>query len=285
MARRAAVLYRDGRVIQSRTPMARLLVLWLALEMFAAWQVRTAEGSRLVASWLRALVRPIVVASEVTVDTVTACVVGLRDLQRVSFEYRRQRLELEALRARQRLLEEDLKALRDASLLSGPNAEYAAGARVARCAARDVSAGRMEVRTAEAAEVPRDAPVVTRDGVVGRVIQSDGRRHWVQLITHAAAAAAVRTDDGTIEGLALGSGTAALSIAYVPRQAVLERGTVLVSSGGDGIYPPGIPVAWVQGVRETEGPFLEVAAAPSANLKTTRVVLILPQWSLAGDRP
>jgi rod shape-determining protein MreC len=272
-------------VTYRRLLVIRLVALWALLELFAAWQVRTPDGSLLLASWLRAVARPVIVVADATLATAQALVVGVGDYGRLVADNRRMRIELEGLTARHRLLQEDLRALRDASLLSGPSSEYAAGAMVARCAFRDVAGGTMEVRTAEQMVVPRDSPVVTRDGVVGRITRSEGRRHWIQLITHAAAAVAVRTDDGRLEGLALGSGSEALSIAYVPRQANLERGTVLITSGGDGIFPPGIPAAWVVGVRETAGPFLEVAAATTASLPTTRVVLILPQWSTRQDGP
>ena len=63
------------------------------------------------------------------------------------------------------------------------------------------------------------------------------------------------------------------------RQANLERGTVLMTSGGDGIFPPGIPTARIVRVRESDDPFLEVRAVSSADLRTARVVLILSQWS------
>jgi cell shape-determining protein MreC len=65
----------------------------------------------------------------------------------------------------------------------------------------------------------------------------------------------------------------------VPRQATLERGTVLMTSGGDGIFPPGIPTVRIVRVRESEDPFLEVRAVTSANLRTARVVLLLPDWA------
>jgi rod shape-determining protein MreC len=262
----------------------RLAVLWVLLEAFAAWQVRTPDGARLLTGWMRALARPVVATADAAVTTAEAFATGVRDYRQVMADNRRMRRQLESLIARQQLLEEDLEALRDASLLGGPNAEYAAGAIVARCIFRDVSAGTMEVRTADSVAVTRDTPVVTRDGIVGRITHSEGRRHWIQLITHAAAAAAVRTDDRRLEGLVVGSGSPSLSVAYVPRQADLERGTVLITSGGDGIFPPGIPVAWVVAVRETEGPFLEIAASPTAELDATRVVLLLPRWS-AGEAP
>jgi rod shape-determining protein MreC len=137
----------------------------------------------------------------------------------------------------------------------------------------------MEVRTAERLIIRRDSPVVTADGLVGRVIRSEGRRHWLQLLTHAAAAVAVQTVDGQLDGLALGSGGDALTVAYVPRQAELKRGTLLVTSGGDGVFPPGIATVRVTRVRESDNQFLEVDAAASADLRSIRVVLILPKWA------
>jgi cell shape-determining protein MreC len=71
-------------------------------------------------------------------------------------------------------------------------------------------------------------------------------------------------------------------VAYVPRQARLERETVLVSSGGDGIFPPGVPTVKVVRIRETSEPFLEIGAVPTADLQSVRVVLLLPEWSRQG---
>jgi len=79
----------------------------------------------------------------------------------------------------------------------------------------------------------------------------------------------------------LGTGGYAVTVAYVPRQAVLERGTMLVTSGGDGIYPPGIPTVRVTRVRESDDPFLEVTAVSTVDLRATRMVLILPKWAPA----
>jgi rod shape-determining protein MreC len=137
----------------------------------------------------------------------------------------------------------------------------------------------MEVRTASPVYLPRDTPAITSGGLVGRVVRSEGSRHWLQLITHGAAAAAVQTPDSTVQGLVLGTGDETLAVAYVPRQAMLEKGQVLVTSGGDGIFPPGIATATVTRVRETENPFLEIGAAPTAEIRTTRIVILLPLWS------
>jgi rod shape-determining protein MreC len=261
-----------------RASFLRTALLWSLLEILAAWQVRTADGPVLLA-WLRAVIHPVVATADRVGDLTVDVGLGIHDLQRVITDNRRLRLQLEEIRARELLLEEDLQALREACRLAGPTSEFEPGARVARCAFRDLSAGTMEIRTESRVVIPRDAAVMTTGGLVGRVVRSEGRRHWLQMLTHVTAAVAVRTTDGSLNGLALGTGTEALTVAYVPRQGHLARGVVLVTSGGDGIFPPGIPAVEVIRVRETEDPFLEVRAVPTVNLKTVRVVLILPDWS------
>jgi len=223
-----------------RVPLFRTALLWGVLEILAAWQVRTSDGPILL-TWLRAVVHPVIATADRVGDLTIDLGLGIHDLRRVITDNRHLRLELEEIRARELLLEEDLQALREASRLAGPVSEFEAGAQVARCTFRDLGAGTMEVRTANRVMISRDAPVVTSGGLVGRVVRSEGCRHWLQMLTHVAAAAAVRTNDGSVNGLALGRGTATLAVAYVPRQGHLERGVVLVSSGGDGIFPPGIP--------------------------------------------
>jgi rod shape-determining protein MreC len=154
---------------------------------------------------------------------------------------------------------------------------------VGRCSYRDLAGGKMEVRTAQPVHLRRDTAVVAADGLVGRIVRSEGQRHWLQLLTHAAAAVAVQTEDSLVQGLALGTGGVALTVAYVPRQAVLERGDLFVTSGADGIYPPGIPTVRVIRVRESDEPFLEVTAVSTADHRMTRMVLILPEWAPAKN--
>jgi len=264
-----------------RTYALRTVLVWTLLELLAAFQVPSAGGVPLLFSWMRTLIEPVAMAAEGVVDLAVDLNLGVRGLQRIMIDNRRMRIQLEELQARAMLLQADLDALREIGELVGPDAEFEAGSLIGRCAYRDLVAGTMEVRTAQSIILRRDTPVVSADGLVGRVIRSEGRRHWLQLLTHAAAAVAVQTEDSLVHGLALGTGGYALTVAYVPRQAVLERGAMLVTSGGDGIYPPGIPTIRVARVRESDDPFLEVTAVASADLRATQMVLILPEWAPA----
>jgi len=266
----------------SRTYVLRTILVWTLLELLAALQVPAVRGGPVLFSWLRTLIEPVALVAQGTVDLAVDIGLGARGLQRAMVENREMRIDLETLRARQMLLEADLAALREIGDFAGPNAEFGAGSLVGRCTYRDLISGTMEVRTARSYILSHDTPVVSADGLVGRVIRSEGRRHWLQLLTHAAAAVAVQTDDSRVHGLALGTGSNALTIAYVPRQAELERGALLVTSGADGIYPPGIPAARVTRIRESDNPFLEVTAISIADLHATRMVLILPAWAPAA---
>jgi len=265
----------------SRPLVLRTVLVWTLLELLAALQVPSAGGGPILFSWLRTLVEPATIVAESAVDFAVDLGVGIRGLHRATTENQRLRSELEELRARQLLLKADLEALREVSGFGGPSGEFGAGSVIGRCTYRDLTSGTMEVRTTQRVMLELDTPVVSADGLVGRVMKSEGHRHWLQLLTHAAAAVAVQTDDSAVQGLALGTGSDLLSVAYVPRQAELERGVMLVTSGSDGIYPPGIPTVRVIRIRESDDPFLEVAAASAADLRAVRMVLILPDWAPA----
>jgi rod shape-determining protein MreC len=267
----------------SRTYIIRTILVWTLLELLAAVQVPTDGGGPMLFSWMRTLVEPVAAIADHSVNLLIDFGVGVSGFQHAMVENRQMRNELEELHARQLLLKADLEALRQLGDFAGPDGEFEPGSVVGRCAYRDLSSGSMEVRTAEKMVLARDTPVISANGLVGRVRRSEGKRHWLQLLTHAAAAVAVQTDDSLVHGLALGTGSHALTVAYVPRQAELERGALLVTSGGDGIYPPGIPTARVVRIRESDNPFLEVTAVSTADLGAIRMVLILPHWAPRSD--
>jgi rod shape-determining protein MreC len=267
----------------SRVLLRRTVLLWILLEIIAASQVRTAGGVSVLVSWVRGVIRPAEWSADRLGKLAVDIGLGTRNLQRMIADNRRMRIELEESRARNLLLEEDLNALREGGQLGGGVAEFGVESVVARCTYRDLAAGTMEVRTTIRILAPRDTPVVTSAGLVGRVVHSEGHRHWLQLVTHSAAAVAVQTEDASVQGLAMGAGRESMEVAYVPRQATLVRGTLLVTSGADGIYPPGIAAAEVVRVRESDAAFLEVGATPCADIGAARVVLLLPGWMHGSD--
>ena len=264
---------------EHRAFILRTAAIWLLLELLAASQVLAPDGSPLLWQWARAAVRPFAVTAESIGAFASDLATGLRDTRRLLAENLRLRYELEEARSRNILLVQDLATLQEIAQIVGGVDGYEASSVAARSVFCSVSLGEMEVRTATPSMVPADTPAIGSGGLVGRVVRSNRRSCWIETLTHPAAAVAVKTESGAVEGLATGTGKRDLVIEYVPRTASLLRGELLVTSGADGIYPPGIPVATVTRIRESDAAFLQVAATPAVNLHGVRVVLLLPDWS------
>jgi rod shape-determining protein MreC len=261
----------------NRLFLVRLGLVWVLLVVLAATQARTPEGTSVAWRWVRSSVEPLVAGSSRLGAMAANVMTGLSDTSQMLVDNQRMRVELDELRTRNLLLREDLAALKEGSELLRNVAGFEAHTVVGRCVFRDTVRGRMEVDVNTPAEVRRDTPVLSGAGLVGRVVQCRGSRCWVELLTHPAAAVAVQTADGSVQALATGTGRSdRLAVLYVPGAANLLQGDDFVTSGADGIYPAGIPVARVIGIRESAAAFLQVQARPHTDLATLRVVLLLP---------
>lgn len=256
----------------------RLALVWLLLELVGAAQVRHPAGGTRLAAWVRLVGGPIVVGAQQVSTALETGFTAVTDATRLAAENERLQDDLERASARLVLLEDDLVAAHEAVAILPLASRYDARPVVGRVAFRDSTAGRMELRLAAQQAIPRDAPVIAAGGVLGRVVSGDRRRCWVELITHPASAVAVRSERGDFDGLAVGGGGRMLTIEFVPQTAEVLRGDLLKTSGADGVYPPGLPVALVTAVEESDGPFLTIAARPTTDPLAVRVALLLVGW-------
>jgi len=81
-------------------------------------------------------------------------------------------------------------------------------------------------------------------------------------------------DDGTLE------------LRFMPVNADIQNGDVLVTSGIDGIYPPGLPVAVVSKVeRNTAYAFARITCIPAAGVNSYGQVLIVGMDPRQPDNP
>ena len=269
---------------ERRILLLRTALLWVLLELLAAAQVGSAAGEPVLWGWVRASVAPVLWTGEALGAFVGDLVRGVSDTAGLVAENHRLRLELETTRAQGRLVREDMAAQLELSSLATLVPNLADTAVPARTTFRDLVRGRMIALVAVNRRIPPDTPAVASGGVIGRVIRSEGRRCWIELITHPVTAIAVQSENGQVQGLAVGSDSGELEIQFISRQAQLLRGDLLTTSGADGIYPPGLPVGRVASVRESAGAFLEVRDTPAAVLATTRVVLLLDGWMDPSNR-
>jgi rod shape-determining protein MreC len=107
-------------------------------------------------------------------------------------------------------------------------------------------------------------PVVSPDGVVGRVLRLSPTAATILLITDPNSRIPVVSQKNRTQGIVKGEGpTKELTLQYVPQGAPVEEGEVLVTSGLEEIFPKGLPVAKVTSVgRSGSSLFQLIHAAP-----------------------
>jgi rod shape-determining protein MreC len=125
-------------------------------------------------------------------------------------------------------------------------------------------------------------PVLSPDGLVGRVITVAGPYSKVQLITDRAASVGgmiLRTRrQGVVRGGGRGSG--GLELDYVPLQADVRVGDRVLTAGIDGVYPRGIPVGTVVTVEGGGQLFHKVQVAPAVDFGALDQVYLLDYEAL-----
>jgi rod shape-determining protein MreC len=120
-------------------------------------------------------------------------------------------------------------------------------------------------------------PVLDAFGVVGQVVRLDKYSSQIILIDDAEHATPVQVNRNGIRTIAMGKGKLIdLSLPFMTAESDIRVGDLLVSSGLDGIFPAGYPVATVTKVeRNPAETFATVEAKPLAQLDRNREVLLI----------
>jgi rod shape-determining protein MreC len=122
------------------------------------------------------------------------------------------------------------------------------------------------------------SPVITEGGVIGQVTRVYPLTSEVTLLTDRDAAIPLLNTRTQLRAAAFGGVAqgSALELRFVSANTDVKVGDVLHTSGVDGIYPPGLPVAKVTLVeKQADGGFTKVELAPLATVDRVRHVLVL----------
>jgi rod shape-determining protein MreC len=121
--------------------------------------------------------------------------------------------------------------------------------------------------------------VVNEAGVLGQVTRVYLSASEVTLVTDKDAAIPVLNSRTQARSAAYGGATAlggAMELRFMANNADVQVGDVLTTSGVDGVYPPGLPVARVEAVdRKIDTGFARILLAPLARADGVRHVLVL----------
>jgi len=134
--------------------------------------------------------------------------------------------------------------------------------------------------------IHRGMPVVTEQGLVGRVdaVTADAAR--VQLITDPASAVNVSLQNSKTEAMLVGSITGNLSLDMISQDVTVQPGDVVLTSGLGGGYPPNLLVGQVVSVRKLDYElFQQAAVQPIVNYDQIQFVLIITNFKPVDIAP
>lgn len=126
--------------------------------------------------------------------------------------------------------------------------------------------------------VQNSSPVMDDQGILGQVTRVHPLVSEITLVTDREHSIPVLNTRTGARGVAFGEsgGAPLLELRYMATNADIEEGDVLTTSGVDGIYPPGIPVAKVVKVeRRADSVFARILCESLARVQGARHVMVL----------
>jgi rod shape-determining protein MreC len=131
------------------------------------------------------------------------------------------------------------------------------------------------------------SPAVDEHGVLGQVTRVHALASEVTLLTDKDQAIPVQVVRNGLRAVAFGAGSSGmLELRFMATNAEIENGDRLVTSGIDGTYPPGIPVATVARVeRDAAYAFARIVCQPAAAIDSGRYLLLLDNAAAPAPYP
>lgn len=119
--------------------------------------------------------------------------------------------------------------------------------------------------------------MIDANGVVGQIIEAGLLSSQGVLISDPDHALPVEINRNGLRTIAVGTGEFdRLDLPFLPNNADIQEGDLLVTSGLGGSFPPGYPVAIIGSVKRIpQGPFAEISARPSAALNQVRELMLI----------
>lgn len=129
--------------------------------------------------------------------------------------------------------------------------------------------------------IKADMAVITKDGIVGKVLQTYGANaletsvSQVLLINDQSSGVGVILDKSRLQGILRGTPSGDVVLEKVMSDETVQVGDQVLTSGGDGIFPKGLPVGTVTKVSPGNDLFLNIRVRPAANLNRIEEVLVV----------
>ncbi|MBK9624750.1 MAG: rod shape-determining protein MreC [Rhodocyclaceae bacterium] len=198
---------------------------------------------------------------------------------------RQQQLNTANLLLRQKHLEDENRRLR---VLMEMKERHPVEGRIAEIlyAARDPFARRVIIDKGAQQGIEAGQAVVDEIGVIGQVVRVFPLTSEVSLLTDKEQAIPIQVQRNGLRAVLEGAGAGVMELRFLATNAEVEIGDVLITSGLDGVYLPGLPVAKVIEIdRSNSGSFSRIRCAPLAGVERRGLVLVMGSRTGLPERP
>lgn len=122
----------------------------------------------------------------------------------------------------------------------------------------------------------RGMPVVTQNGLAGRVVQVTATGARVSLITDPVTRINVRIEPSRSAAVLTGSITTDITLEQIPQEADVNPGNLILTSGLGGNYPANIIIGQITSVRSLENDLFQSASVQSVtDFDDLNIVLVI----------
>lgn len=198
-------------------------------------------------------------------------------LRGVRAENRQLKEQIEQMRLQQVRLTEDAAQARRLQTLLAFKEQYVAktvAAQVIGSSGSDLSRV-IYIDKGESDGIARDMAVITADGVVGKVFMVWPSLAQVLLISDQSSGVGAILEKTRLQGVLRGTANGEVALERVMSDEQVTPGETVMTSGGDQIFPKGLPVGTITKVANGKDLFLNITVKPAANLSKLEEVLVL----------
>ena len=269
----------------SRYRNASLLMLVLFAQVLGlAVQVKRTEtggaeigGTRLIRVWVVNAIAPLeksLVNASHGVRNIWRNYVYLRG---VRHENRDLKEQVERLRIEQVRLSEDAAQARRLQVLLGFKEKFISQTMAAQVIGSSGSEQSHVVYLDKGGSdgIKPDMAVITPDGIVGKVLRVYHASSQVLLINDPDSGVGAILESSRLQGILRGTAAGETMLRYVMSDEKVAPGDAVLTSGGDRIFPKGLPIGAVQQTNPGSDLFLNIRVKPAADLSRLEEVLVI----------
>jgi rod shape-determining protein MreC len=245
-----------------------------------AMQVRrpTTEGeTRLIRVWATAFVTPFEKAVVHTQKWAHDKWNGYVYLRHVDTENQQLRGEIDRMKLEQARLSEDANMARRIQTLLAFKEQYVENTVAAQVIGTSGSEQSrvLYIDKGSSDGIKPDMAVITPTGIVGKVVQVFPGSSQVLPINDQLSGVGAALKSLRLQGILKGAPNGTTTLQYIMSDEPVQPGQEVITSGGDRIFPKGLPIGTVASVEPGKDLFLNIRVIPSARLDRLEEVLVV----------